>query len=151
LIAGLFAAVVAAGVSLALQHSFLPFSPRPFMVLSLPTGEALRGLREHSGMPSDYSGFVVAIATCIAFNNRRLGVIMFIWALALCLLRIAEGAHFVGQTAAGCMLGFLIAVGARRIPLPQWAIKLRAQPFAWVLVLWSLMSARACLLMRSGL
>ena len=109
LVVGLLAVVATAGISLALQHSFLRFSARPFMTMNLVTSEAVSGLRQHSGFPSDYSGFVVAIATCIAFNNRRMGVVAFTWALALCLLRIAEGAHFVVQTAAGCALGFAIA------------------------------------------
>ena len=133
LVVGLLAVVATAGISLALQHSFLPFSPRPFMTMNLVTSEALSGLRQHSGFPSDYSGFVVAIATCIAFNNRRMGVVAFTWALALCLLRIAEGAHFVVQTAAGCALGFSVAAAAQWSPLPQWAGKLRTQPWVWAL------------------
>ena len=133
LVVGLLAVVATAGISLALQHSFLRFSARPFMTMNLVTSEALSGLRQHSGFPSDYSGFVVAIATCIAFNNRRMGVVAFTWALALCLLRIAEGAHFVVQTAAGCALGFAIAAAAQWAPLPQWAGKLRAQPWVWAL------------------
>jgi undecaprenyl-diphosphatase len=133
LIVGLLAVVATAGISLALQHSFLPFSPRPFMTMNLVTSEALSGLRQHSGFPSDYSGFLVAIATCIAFNNRRMGVVAFTWTLALCLLRIAEGAHFVVQTAAGCALGFSIAAASQRVPLPQWAGRLRAQPWVWAL------------------
>jgi membrane-associated phospholipid phosphatase len=133
LVVGLLAVVATAGISLALQHSFLPFSARPFMTMNLVTSEALSGLRQHSGFPSDYSGFVVAIATCIAFNNRRMGVVAFAWAFALCLLRIAEGAHFVVQTAAGCALGFSIAAATQSAPLPQWAGKLRAQPWVWAL------------------
>ena len=133
LVVGLLAVVATAGISLALQHSFLPFSARPFMTMNIVTSEAVSGLRQHSGFPSDYSGFVVAIATCIAFNNRRMGVVAFTWALALCLLRIAEGAHFVVQTAAGCALGFAIAAAAQWAPLPQWAGKLRAQPWVWAL------------------
>ena len=133
LVVGLLAVVATAGISLAIQHSFLPFSARPFMTMNLVTSEAVSGLRQHSGFPSDYSGFVVAIATCIAFNNRRMGVVAFTWALALCLLRIAEGAHFVLQTGAGCAFGFAIAAAAQCAPLPQWAGKLRAQPWVWAL------------------
>jgi undecaprenyl-diphosphatase len=133
LVVGLLAVVATAGISLALQHSFLPFSARPFMTMNLVTSEALSGLRQHSGFPSDYSGFVVAIATCIAFNNRRMGLVAFTWALALCLLRIAEGAHSVVQTVAGCALGFSIAAASQWAPLPQWAGKLCAQPWVWAL------------------
>jgi hypothetical protein len=36
-------------------------------------------------------------------------------------------------TAAGCALGFAIAAAAQWALLPQWAGKLRAQPWVWAL------------------
>ena len=51
LVVGLLAVAATAGISLALQHSFLPFSPQPFMTMNLVTSEALSGTSATQRIP----------------------------------------------------------------------------------------------------
>ncbi len=105
-LAGLF---LARGLAL-----FLPFRGRPFTVpmlhILLPFGNDPNVLIDWSSFPSDHAVFYFAIATCIFFVSRRIGIVAYCFVFFIdCLPRVYLAIHYPTDILAGAILGIGIA------------------------------------------
>jgi membrane-associated phospholipid phosphatase len=64
-------------------------------------------LNHWSSFPSDHASVFFAIATTIFLVNRRIGVLAFVIATGLCLVRIYLGLHYLSDIVGGAALGVL--------------------------------------------
>ncbi|MDA9938275.1 phosphatase PAP2 family protein [Salibacteraceae bacterium] len=65
--------------------------------------------------------FGLASFLCLLFSNKKLGLGLFIWALAVAYSRIYLGVHYPADILAGALLGVLI--GTLTGNITGWAIK----------------------------
>ena len=105
-IASLF---VARGLAL-----FLPFRGRPFSIpmlhIHLPFGDDPGALIDWSSFPSDHAAFYFAIATCIFFVSRKIGIVAYCFAFVVeGLIRVYLALHYPTDVLAGATIGIGIA------------------------------------------
>lgn len=81
--------------------------PRPFV--AIPDINALLPYQSGYSFPSMHAALSVAIATIITLHYRRLGVLLYVFAIAVALSRIYVGVHYPKDVIVGGMLGFAIA------------------------------------------
>ncbi len=85
---------------------------------SLPTDEALRGLRAQPdpsyGFPSGHvsSAAAVLVAIALLWRSRRLAVAAVIWPILMAVSRMYLGRHFLADALGGLVLGALTAGAA---------------------------------------
>ena len=71
-------------------------------------------------LPSDTATLYFAICSFIYIQNKKIGVICFIWtALAVGLSRVSLGAHYPSDILAGLLLGFAIVYAVTNIKSAQ--------------------------------
>lgn len=109
-------ATVAAGLALAAGAaiSALVARPRPFVA---DPGHVHR-LIDHArdpGFPSDHATASFAIATSIYLYDRRAGAAALVAAALLALARVVVGVHYLGDVAAGALLGSGVAIVVHRL------------------------------------
>lgn len=107
---GLVATMLATITSVVLQFLFTPHT-RPFMDTALPINTAVAdlgdlGLHRLSSFPSDSAALYFAICTIIFLENRRLGIVSFVWAfLTVGVSRVALGYHYPSDVLGALVLG----------------------------------------------
>lgn len=87
--------------------------PRPFQVLA--SINALAPYESGYSFPSAHAAITVAIATATFFYHRRLGIILYVFALIVALSRIYVGVHYPIDVVAGAVLGWGIAYILHRV------------------------------------
>lgn len=117
LVFGMIASLVALLVSRVLSH-VLPFRPRPMhnpeLHFQTPYGQSSDILLTWSSFPSDHAAVYFALAVCLYFVSRRLGIFAMCWALFVTSLpRIYLGIHYPTDIIAGAMIGIGIAFLAK--------------------------------------
>lgn len=83
------------------------FEARPFV-----TYDDINVLVDHAAdasFPSDHTTGAIALAFAIALRNKKLGLIMMIFALLTGFSRIYVGNHYPGDVLAGIIVGIVVA------------------------------------------
>lgn len=80
--------------------------PRPFK--TLPNLHVLISLPNSYSFPSGHAAFTMALATAVYIYHRRLGEILFVFAVVVGLARIYVGVHYPLDVGVGFLLGYLI-------------------------------------------
>ena len=88
----------------------LPFRYRPFSVAALhlhaPSGGQSTALLHWSSFPSDHAVLDFALATCIYFVSRKIGLLTYLYVFfIICLPRVYLGIHYPTDVLAGAALG----------------------------------------------
>lgn len=97
----------AAGIIINVIISKIYFEPRPFV-----TYDDINVLVEHASdasFPSDHTTGAIALAFAIALRNKKIGVVMMIFALLTGFSRIYIGNHYPGDVLAGIVVGIVTA------------------------------------------
>ncbi|CAN7513408.1 phosphatase PAP2 family protein [Neorhizobium sp. LjRoot104] len=93
-----------------LLQDFLPARPRPLHAnipdFVPPFGIGDEILKDWSSFPSDTVALAMAMATAIFLHSRRLGVLFFIWSIAIVgFPRMYAGFHYMTDVVGGAFLG----------------------------------------------
>lgn len=81
--------------------------PRPFVTL---TGiNSLSPYEVGYSFPSLHAAMTVALATIVYLHHKRLGILLYGFAVVVCLSRIYIGVHYPKDVFVGAMLGFIFA------------------------------------------
>lgn len=96
-----------------LLQDFLPARPRPLHAnipdFVPPFGIGDDVLKDWSSFPSDTMAFGMAMATAIFLHSRRLGVLFFIWSIAIVgFPRMYAGFHYTTDVVGGAFLGVVV-------------------------------------------
>lgn len=95
------------GILINVLISKIYFEPRPFV-----THDDLNVLVEHASdasFPSDHTTGAIALAFAIALRNKRIGLIMMVFALLTGFSRMYVGNHYPGDVAMGIVIGLMVA------------------------------------------
>ncbi len=98
-------AFVALGVNLLLSHGFGEL--RPYVVH--PSALVLVGRANDFSFPSDHSVVAGALACGLFLYDRRYGIFAVVLALTVAFARIYVGSHYIGDVAAGLIVGAVVA------------------------------------------
>jgi undecaprenyl-diphosphatase len=93
--------------------------PRPFETLT-----DIRVLLSISGgdsFPSGHAALTSALATTVYFHHRRLGIVLYVFALTIALSRLYVGVHYPIDILAGFLIGYLIPKGFHILFAGRWA------------------------------
>jgi undecaprenyl-diphosphatase len=130
--AGVFAASLAALVSRGLELALPMHHPRPLVDAALPFVLPLKVdpamWKDWSSFPSDTAALLFGLAMVITLIRPRIGFIAFAWALVVCSARVYEGLHYPTDILAGAGLGVAVvcilqhqAIHRFCFPVAQWA------------------------------
>jgi undecaprenyl-diphosphatase len=110
--AGVFAASLAALVSRGLELALPMHHPRPLVDAALPFVLPLKVdpamWKDWSSFPSDTAALLFGLAMVITLIRPRIGFIAFAWALVVCSARVYEGLHYPTDILAGAGLGVTV-------------------------------------------
>jgi undecaprenyl-diphosphatase len=122
-------ALASAGVALAANQLIADLwtRPRPYMAHPALT-HLLTAPSPDPSFPSDHAAAAFAIAVAVLAFSRRLGAVMLGLAVAVSLSRVALGAHYPSDVAAGALVGSTAALLVTRFGRP------------WLLAMVSLLS-----------
>jgi undecaprenyl-diphosphatase len=100
----------------------LPFRERPLRAqalhFQLPYGMNPHALQNWSSFPSDHAAISFAIATCLLFISRRLGIGALVYSFfAICFPRVYLGIHYPTDIVAGALIGVTMAFWIKLSPL----------------------------------
>ena len=93
----------------------LPFRERPLRVqalhFQLPYGMNPHTLQNWSSFPSDHAAISFALATCLLFLSRRLGILGLLYSFfVICFPRVYMGIHYPSDILAGALIGAAMAL-----------------------------------------
>lgn len=113
LIFGIMACVLALILSRTIAV-LLPFRMRPLydpdLQFKAPYGQPTHMLAGWSAFPSDHAAVYFALAICLWFVSRRLGLFALCWTFFVtCLPRVYLGLHYPSDIVAGALLGIGVA------------------------------------------
>jgi undecaprenyl-diphosphatase len=113
------AATVLVARTLALT---LPFRERPLRAqalhFQLPYAMNPHTLQNWSSFPSDHAAISFAIATCLFFISRRLGIGALVYSFfVICFPRVYLGIHYPTDIVAGALIGITMAFWIKLSPL----------------------------------
>jgi undecaprenyl-diphosphatase len=66
-------------------------------------------------MPSGHAAFFFALATGVYLYNKKMGVVFYLVALVVAIMRVIEGAHYFSDVFVGAALGILLTYFATRL------------------------------------
>lgn len=121
------------GILINVLISKIYFEPRPFV-----THDDLNVLVEHArdaSFPSDHTTGAIALAFAIALRNKRIGIVMMVFALLTGFSRMYVGNHYPGDVAMGIVIGLFVAYTVNKLaflvePLANFIVAVyRALPF----------------------
>ncbi len=113
-----FAAGFTAIAAGRLLQMMLPHRDRPIVALTDWASHSAFGAE--SSFPSDHAVYMTAMATAIAFVDRQIGVLAFVWTVIVILLpRVLLNYHYPTDILAGAAIGALIAGLLMTAPLPR--------------------------------
>ena len=152
LVFGMASSLIALLVARVLAH-VLPFRARPMhdptLNFQVPYGQSSDILLSWSSFPSDHAAIYFAVAMCLYFVSRRLGIFALCWALFVtCLPRVYLGIHYPTDIIAGALLGIGIAFLAKSPaikivrPLMRWCDQ-HPGPFYALMFIFTLQLATA--------
>lgn len=98
----IFSVTFAIIVSFFLKELFLV--PRPFMREAIAP---MAGLNSFSSLPSTHAAVAFALATTVAINNKKTGIVAFLLAALVSLGRVAARVHYPLDIAVGMLIGVL--------------------------------------------
>jgi undecaprenyl-diphosphatase len=104
-----FVAVVISRFVVAETIRFFYDRPRPFEVLNIVQ------LVEHgagASFPSGHAAFYFALSWFLFFWNKKIGVAFLAVTLFMTIARVFSGIHYPLDILAGCLIGFVSALGA---------------------------------------
>ena len=108
-----------AGLEVNAVDGTLWVRPRPF-VAHPGTVHLLLAHSRDASFPSDHAAMAFAVATVLVTLHRRLGLLAFIAAAAICYARVYVGDHYpgdvVGGAAIGAACGLVLGVWAPAVP-----------------------------------
>lgn len=90
------------------------YEPRPFV-----THDDINVLIEHAAdasFPSDHTTGALALAFAIVLRNKKIGIIMMIFAILTGFSRIYIGNHYPLDVLAGIVIGIGVAFGVNKMP-----------------------------------
>jgi len=154
LVFGMVASLAAIVLSRALSH-FLPYRARPMqnpeLHFQVPYGQSPGILLGWSSFPSDHAAVYFAVAVCLYFVSRRLGIFALCWAVVITSLpRVYLGIHYPTDIIAGALLGTGVAFLSRNAairtlatsPIMRWHERYPG-PFYALMFLFTLQLATA--------
>lgn len=121
------------GILINVLISKIYFEPRPFV-----THDDLNVLVDHArdaSFPSDHTTGAIALAFAIALRNKRIGIVMMVFALLTGFSRMYVGNHYPGDVAMGIVIGLFVAYTVNKLaflvePLANFIVAVyRALPF----------------------
>lgn len=121
------------GILINVLISKIYFEPRPFV-----THDDLNVLVDHArdaSFPSDHTTGAIALAFAIALRNKRIGIVMMVFALITGFSRMYVGNHYPGDVAMGIVIGLFVAYTVNKLaflvePLANFIVAVyRALPF----------------------
>jgi len=77
------------------------------------------GQYDFSSFPSGHAATVVGVAAAVWLVNRKLGVLVGIYAALVCWSRVANGCHHPSDIVGACVLGILGGYGSVRLLWPR--------------------------------
>ena len=92
-------------------------SPRPFITLT-----DIQVLSPHESgysFPSGHTSMTTAIATVVYFYNKRLGTLLYLFALVVAISRIYVGVHYPIDVVAGFLIGILVPWGIHYVVIKR--------------------------------
>lgn len=60
-------------------------------------------------MPSGHAAFFFALATGVYMYNKKMGIVFYLVATIISIMRVMEGAHYVSDVLVGALLGIMLA------------------------------------------
>ncbi len=121
------------GILINVLISKIYFEPRPFV-----THDDLNVLVDHArdaSFPSDHTTGAIALAFAIALRNKRIGIVMMVFALITGFSRMYVGNHYPSDVVVGIVIGLLVAYTVNKLaflvePLANFIVAVyRALPF----------------------
>jgi undecaprenyl-diphosphatase len=115
-------AAVSAGLLSRLLQLTLPFHLRPLYAANLhlrwPVGVGPE-LNHWNCFPSDHAALFFAFATLVWINDRRLGVVTYLWAAIMSAIRVYLGYHYPTDVIGSAVLGSCLVVISQILPFPK--------------------------------
>jgi undecaprenyl-diphosphatase len=95
--------------------------PRPFETLT--NIRVLLSISGGDSFPSGHAALTSALATTVFFYHRRLGLLLYLFAITISLSRLYVGVHYPVDIAAGFLIGILIPILFHALFQGKWVEK----------------------------